>query len=352
MPTRDSSVNSSEEADTDLQFRAMADFMPQLVWFTDRHGGTVWYNRRWYEYTGSTPEEMAGWGWIKAVHPEHADRAAEGFRRAWGAGSEWEDTYPLRRHDGKYHWFLSRAAPFRDSEGRLLRWFGTNTDIDERIEAEQLQHLLTREVSHRVKNNLALIASLLNMQAREVEGEARTALREAALRVSTVGQLHDLLWRHSAARTIDLSLLVRELCDGLQETWPVHRLVCESDPVEVPVGKAVPVALVLNELVTNAFKHAYAEGQRGEVQVRLSRTFDGGISLKVRDFGRGLPEGFSLADRQASLGMKVIAALARQLEGSIEAEDAVPGARFVLTAQAGFAGPSQKEEATEAADPW
>lgn len=327
-------LSNVREAHADLQFRALADFMPHLVWFTDQHGGTIWYNRRWYEYTGSSPETMEGWGWAKAVHPDHAERALEGFQRAWDAGTGWEDTYPLRRHDGEYHWFLARAAPFRDQDGKLLRWFGTNTDINDRIEAERLQKLLTREVSHRVKNNLALIASLLNLQARDVEGEARAAIREAALRVSTVGQLHDLLWRHGSTQTIDLALLVDELCRGLQETSPLHRLRCEADPITVPVAKAMPVALILNELVTNSFKHGYDASEKGEVRVRLGHAGPDQIRLEVRDFGRGLPEGFDLASLQDSLGMKVISALARQLRGTLEAANAKPGARFVLTAPA------------------
>lgn len=333
MPAQTSSPSlaAAPEKEVELQFRAMADLMPQLVWFTDRHGGTVWYNRRWYEFTGSTPEAMEGWGWTRAVHPDHAKRVAEGFRTAWESGADWEDTYPLRRHDGEYHWFLARAASVRNAAGELVRWFGTNTDIDDRMEAERLQKLLTQEISHRVKNNLALVSSLLNMQAREVEGQAREAIREAALRVSTVGQLHDLFWRHSAARTIDLSLLVSELCRGLQDTWPVHRLTCEAESIKVHVGKAIPIALILNELVTNAFKHGYEIEDAGEVRVRLTCTASHEIRLEVRDFGRGLPDGFDLKDVQTSLGMKVIAALARQLKGRLDVGNAGPGACFLLT---------------------
>jgi PAS domain S-box-containing protein len=317
--------------EAELQFRAMADLLPQLVWLTDRHGGTIWYNRRWHEFTGATLEEMEGWGWTTAVHPDHAARVTEGFRRAWDAGADWEDTYPLRRFDGEYRWFLSRAAPLRNAEGRLIRWFGTNTDITDRIEAERLQELLTQEISHRVKNNLALISSLLTMQAREVEGQAREAIREAALRVSTVAQLYDLFWR-STAESIDLSQLVGELCHGLQETWPVHPLRCEAEPIEVHPNKAIPLALIVNELVTNAFKHAYGDTEEGEVRVSLKTTPSGELRLEVRDFGRGLPQDFDLAEAQDSLGMRVLTALARQLKGSLHIERVAPGACFVLQA--------------------
>lgn len=332
------------DRDTDFQFQAMADFLPQLVWFTDHRGGTIWYNRRWYEYTGSNPDAMEGWGWVAAVHPDHAERALKGFRDAWEAGTEWEDTYPLRRHDGEYHWFLARAAPFRDPQGKLVRWFGTNTNIDDRIEAERLQQLLTREVNHRVKNNLALVAGLLNMQARDLKGEARTAVGEAALRVSTVAQLHDLFWRNASSETVDLDVLVRELCDGLQQTWPLHRLTVEAEPIELPVAKAMPLALILNELATNAVKHAYGPASTGEVRVRLSRSAAGEIQLEVRDFGRGLPGGFDLAAAHDSLGMKVIGALARQLGARLDARNANPGASFVLTAPAPSVEPLEKKQ--------
>jgi PAS domain S-box-containing protein len=332
----------------DSQFRAMADFLPQLVWFTDHRGGTIWYNRRWYEYTGSNPDAMEGWGWVGAVHPDHAERALKGFRDAWEAGTAWEDTYPLRRHDGEYHWFLARAAPFRDSRGKLVRWLGTNTDINDRIEAERLQKLLTREVNHRVKNNLALVAGLLNMQARDLKGEARTAVGEAALRVSTVAQMHDLFWRHASSRTVNLGLLVSELCQGLQHTWPLHRLTFEVEPLEVPVAKAMPVALILNELATNAFKHAYGTANTGEVRVRLSRSAPGEIQLEVRDFGRGLPPGFDLAATHGSLGMKVIGALVRQIGARLDVGAADPGARFVLTASAPTAEPIESRAVEDA----
>src|SRR3546814_18646422 len=119
---------------------------------------------RWYEFTGSDPEQMAGWGWAKAVHPDHADRVVEGFRRAWEAGADWEDTYPLRRHDGEYHWLLARAASFRNSAGQLVRWFGTYTHINDRMDTARLQKLPTQVFSHRVKTNHAHVSSLPNLQ--------------------------------------------------------------------------------------------------------------------------------------------------------------------------------------------
>ena len=118
------------------KFRTMADHIAQFAWMTDDQGWIFWYNRRWFEYTGTTLEEMQGWGWQKVHHPDHVERVTARFRRCLEAGEFWEDTFPLRGRDGEYRWFLSRAVPIRDEAGKVLRWFGTNTDITAQREAE------------------------------------------------------------------------------------------------------------------------------------------------------------------------------------------------------------------------
>ncbi len=123
--------------DGEERFRAVADNIAQFAWMTDESGSIVWYNRRWFEYTGTTLEEMRGWGWQAVQHPDHVERVTAKFRKALAAGSDWEDTFPLRGKDGEYRWFLSRAMPIRDSQGRVTRWFGTNTDITEQREADR-----------------------------------------------------------------------------------------------------------------------------------------------------------------------------------------------------------------------
>jgi PAS domain S-box-containing protein len=129
----------AEEAlrDSEARFRDMANAIPQLAWMTDETGAITWYNQRWYDYTGSTFEAMKGWGWKAVHHPDHVDQVVAGFRRAFEAGESWEDTFPLRGRDGDYHWFLSRAVPIRDEQGRVARWFGTNTDVSAQRAAEE-----------------------------------------------------------------------------------------------------------------------------------------------------------------------------------------------------------------------
>ena len=118
------------------EFRSIANSLPQLAWMTAPDGSIAWYNERWYDYTGTTFDEMKGWGWKSVHHPDHLERVTAKFVEAIAQGVAWEDTFPLRGKDGEYRWFLSRALPIRDPEGRVARWFGTNTDITEQREIE------------------------------------------------------------------------------------------------------------------------------------------------------------------------------------------------------------------------
>jgi PAS domain S-box-containing protein len=122
--------------ESEERFRTLADNISQFAWMADAAGWLFWYNQRWYDYTGTTFEDMQGWGWQKVHHPDYIDHVLEKWRSAHTTGEPWEDTFPLRGRDGTYRWFLSRAMPIRDGEGKVVRWFGTNTDITELREAE------------------------------------------------------------------------------------------------------------------------------------------------------------------------------------------------------------------------
>ncbi len=125
----------------EADYRNLAETLPQLAWMAEADGTIVWYNRRWYDYTGTTPGEMQGWGWRDVHHPDHIGRVLDRYRAAITAGEPWEDTFPLRGADGEYRWFLSQAMPLRDPDGRVRRWYGTNTDISRRRATEQrLRH--------------------------------------------------------------------------------------------------------------------------------------------------------------------------------------------------------------------
>ena len=126
---------------TRADFAALADNIAQLAWMADATGHIFWYNQQWYDYTGATFEQMRGFGWQQVQDPALVEGINERYLACVRAGQPWEDTFPLRGHDGQYRWFLSRARPIRDpATGAVLRWFGTNTDV---TELRQLQQRLS-----------------------------------------------------------------------------------------------------------------------------------------------------------------------------------------------------------------
>ncbi len=126
--TKEAELNKKLK-DSAAEFSTLADNMSQFAWMADDKGWIYWYNQRWYDYTGTTLEEVQGWGWQKVHHPDHIDRVVERIQFSWDTGEVWEDTFPLKGKDGNYRWFLSRALPIKNEDGKIARWFGTNTDI-------------------------------------------------------------------------------------------------------------------------------------------------------------------------------------------------------------------------------
>lgn len=128
----------SEVQESEVRFRTFAENIPQLTWMANSDGSRFWFNNRWFSYTGTTLEKMRGWGWTKVHHPDYVEAVKAGYYNAIvGTRTPWEDTFPLRGADGRYRWFLSRAVPIRDQGGRIVHWFGTNTDVTEQRLAEE-----------------------------------------------------------------------------------------------------------------------------------------------------------------------------------------------------------------------
>jgi PAS domain S-box-containing protein len=124
-------------------FYALANSIPQLVWMADQAGSLFWFNRGWFEYTGTTLEQMQGCGWQTVHHPHHRDRIAKQVARAWQMGEPWEDTFHLRSKNGLYRTFRARATPLKDADQRVVKWFGTNSDLGEPAKAYEASAFLT-----------------------------------------------------------------------------------------------------------------------------------------------------------------------------------------------------------------
>ncbi|MFP3926547.1 sensor histidine kinase [Pseudomonas sp. W5-36] len=190
------------------------------------------------------------------------------------------------------------------------------------------QHVLMQEVSHRVKNSLAIVAGLLRVQSNNSpSAELRQALGDAETRVLTIAQLHGRLWQTGEVRSLNLEDFLRELCEKFSSSASTKILTYEAPPVMIPTDDAIPLGLLVNELVTNAVKYASPQ-KPGDVSISIKPTGDR-LRLEVRDHGPGLPEDWQQR-KPASLGMKLISRLSRQLGGEPQWENALPGSLFTL----------------------
>jgi PAS domain S-box-containing protein len=180
--------------ESEEQFRAMANNITPMAWMANPDGWIFFYNRRWYEYTGTSIEEMQGWGWEKMHHPDHLSRVKEVWIAHLREGKPWEDTFPLRGKDGNYRWFLSAAFPIRDPAGKIFRWFGTHTDITEHMRAEEevlrLNADLERRVLERTGQLNVVNAELLTEVAERRKGQV--ALHDKNIELQDAAQVKDL----------------------------------------------------------------------------------------------------------------------------------------------------------------
>jgi PAS domain S-box-containing protein len=254
---------------------------------------------------------------------------------------------PLRMPEGNF--VLSSVADVserkhaeREREQLLRELRNLNAELEERVEtrtAELLaalkeREVLLQEVHHRVKNNLQMISSLINMHVRALPEEAgRDALEECQTRVQAIALIHDKLYQSSDYARVPFAEYARSLASGVFEASGVEpdgvTLILTFADVALAVDKAIPCGLILNELITNALKHAFPGGRPGTLRVTLAPVDDGGLRLEVADDGVGLPT-LAEAARTPTLGLGLVSMLTRQLGARLDVETAV-GTTFRLT---------------------
>ncbi len=314
---------------SEARFRALAETLPQLVWTCDPDGRCDYLGPQWVHYTGIPEAEQLGYGWVEQVHPEDRQMAQETWGRASSNGTPLDVEFRVRRYDGAYRWFKTRAMPLRDETGRLVKWFGTNTDVDDirRAEVEATASLreketLLKEIHHRVKNNMQLVSSLLQLQSNYIRNpEALTVFREGQNRVRSMALIHEKLYRAPSLAQIDFSEYLRSLVGILMPTYSVPgdsvHVDIQAETVELGIDAAIPLALILNELISNSLKHAFPSGRRGVIRVELKSCESGEVELGVSDNGVGFPSGMDWRS-STSLGLHLVRILTGQLEGEMQ----------------------------------
>ena len=310
---QDETVRSSEE-----RLRLILESATDYAIFTfDDAGALLTWNAGARRILGYTEGDIIGRDARILFTPEEREAGALEWEieTANRDGRAENERFHVRK-DGSRFWGSGLTMPLKARHDKI-GYLKIMRDDTERHLAEEHQQVMMREMSHRVKNSLMLVTAMLSMQARATNiPDVRRVLTDAETRVATIAAVHDHLWRQPDLETIELAAFLKDLCSRLAQTSTRHTLSFEGTPCRIDTDRAIQIALLVNELVTNAIKHAYPSGS-GRVNVSINATEDV-ISLTVSDEGVGLPDGFDLHEISGtSLGMRVVKGLVRQLHAEL-----------------------------------
>jgi PAS domain S-box-containing protein len=304
--------------ESDAAFRTLADALPHLVWSTLPDGYHDYYNARWYDFTGVPAGSTDGEAWNGMFHPDDQDRAWKIWRESLQTGKPYQIEYRLRHHSGEYRWTIGRALPIRDGDGQIIRWIGTCTDVHDAKQYAAQNEILTRELSHRIKNIFAVISGLIGLSAREDATQKKFAA-SLQQRIAALGRAHEFVRphsEHSAPR--DLPDTLHGILREILQPYPAlseGRISIEGQNVSVDDRGATPFALLIHELATNASKYGALSTGIGQVRLTTS-TKDEELILEWQEDGgpklAGPPEATGFGSKLIELS------IVQQLGGSIE----------------------------------
>lgn len=279
--------------------------------------------------------------WIDRVHPDDVERILANIPKIYERDSLIHE-FRFLKADGSYCWLFEQIRLMRDEQNRPKEILGYLVDISDRKVTENLiatslqeKEVLLKEIHHRVKNNLQVICSLLNLQSRSLPDlTTRDLIQESQNRVRSMAIVHEKLYCAKNIASINLAEYINDLTKNLLSSYQVRTskviLNAEIDPtIFLDIDTAVPCGLILNELISNACKYAFSIEQQGEIYLRAIANEKQQLVLTVGDNGKGLPPDFDI-DRTKTLGLQLVKSLTHQLRGNIIIERS-QGTQFQVT---------------------
>ena len=272
-------LDVTEQAETaaalrqsNLRFDTLIEAIPQIVWSADSDGNHDFFNRRWTDFTGIDHKVVAPNMWRELVHPDDRERVTATWRACLAAGQTYDIDYRYRHRDGDFRWLRVIAMPMRDEDGRIVRWYGTSTDIDEARQLAAHKELVTRELDHRIKNLFALVGGLVGLSVREEPslGPLADSLRA---RLEALHRAHGLIrgGEGGGGKAGSLRSLLEQLLDPYRTGAAGHILI-EGEDAALQTSAVTSVALVLHELATNAAKYGALCQADGRLSIVLTRS--------------------------------------------------------------------------------
>ena len=278
-------------------FHTLANSISQLAWMANADGWIYWYNQRWYDYTGTTLEDMQGWGWQKVHHPDHIERVLSEVKKLWQTDEPYELTFPLKSKDGIYRWFLTRVYPVKNAQGKVVQWIGTNTDIDDQKKALEQRDEFISIASHELKTPVTSLKGFTQILQLKFQKEDNTQAVDLLARMDKqVDKLTKLIIDLLDATKIenrqlkftledfDMNELVNEVVEELKRTTITHEINVETAGVKIINGDRNRVGQVITNFITNAIKYSPDNNQI----IVSTAVKDENVKLCVQDFGIGI----------------------------------------------------------------
>jgi PAS domain S-box-containing protein len=301
------------------------------LWEYDISNGQLYWSRRTRDLYGVGPDEPIDFDFYRSrLHPDDREHSLQIYETALKAsGGDFAFEHRIALPDGGVRWILAHGRVVAEGGAPKLV-IGTSLDITDRKETEEARALLLGELNHRVKNDFQIVSGLLELQARRSEDPAvRGELEKAQRRIAGIARAHQNLYAEDAREEVDVEVYLGDICRHLAEGLfqdANAALEWRIAACSISRERAVAIGLIVNELITNSLKHAFADGRAGRVEVVFEAHPDA-MRLTVGDDGPGLPATYS---QSRGLGRSLIQAFARQAGGRLERLDG-PGARFLLT---------------------
>jgi len=345
----------AEEAmrESEERFRELADLLPQTIFEIDADGMIVYVNRHGFDSFGYMRDDMEdGVNAVQMFVPEDRERLVENVVRILEGEMLLGEEYTALRKDGSEFPVIIFSSPIVCNDERVgLR--GIVMDISEQKRAaDELKaslaekEVLLKEIHHRVKNNMQIISSMMSLQSNYFDDERiRSVFKESENRVKSMAMIHDRLYRSEDLAHINFTEYIDSLARHLHQNYSSLNKNVELEIIGsglyLGIDMAVPSGLILNELVSNAFKHAFPDDGKGTVTIMLSHEEDQ-VEMVVKDDGIGLPEDLDL-ESSGTLGMELVNTLVEQLEGKMETVTG-SGTEFRITFSAGETIEGTKED--------
>lgn len=310
-------------------FRKLFLKAPGAMIMVDKENKVQMVNQSFEELFGYSQQELVGKDIDHIIVPEEEyDSVPKMPGMDYPEGKFYTDVSRYTKDGRKLDLLLGAIPVYLDDDP--IAGFGIYVDITEQKEYERKlkqsldeKQVLLEEIHHRVKNNLAIISGFLQLQAFETEDEkTKSVLNDSQLRIQSMAIVHEMLYQSENFIDISFDTYVNKLITTMQNTLPFDHqhidIEIDAADVSMDINQAIPCAILVNELLTNAYKHAFADKKSGTIWISLRETEDQ-IVVEVRDNGVGLPKDFSIED-QTSIGMNLIQNLTQQLNGELDIE--------------------------------